>query len=102
MPQVMVRYTVQPDQVAQNEELVRAVYEELATAAPDGLQYATFKLPDGVTFVHIAQHAEDNPLRNVEAFQKFQEGIRDRCDEPPVATELVQIGSYRFFEAGDR
>jgi hypothetical protein len=98
MPQVMVTYKVQPDRVAENEELVRAVYEELAVAAPDGLQYATFKLPDGVTFVHIAQHAEDNPLRAVEAFQRFQEGIRERCEEPPVATELDEIGSYRFFE----
>ena len=99
MPQVMVRYTVRPDRVAENEELVRAVYEELAAAGPDGLQYATFKLPDGVTFVHVAQQAEDNPLRGVAAFQRFQEGIQDRCDEPPVATELQEIGSYRFFEA---
>src|SRR3954466_15699833 len=99
MPQVMVRYRVHPDRVAENEELVRAVYEELSTARPEGLQYATFKLPDGVTFVHVAQHAEENPLRAVAAFQRFQEGIRDRCDEPPVATELQEIGSYRFFEA---
>lgn len=98
----MVRYKVQPDRVAENEELVRAVYEELAAAAPDGLQYATFKLPDGVTFVHVAQHAADNPLRTVEAFQRFQEGIRDRCDEPPVAMELEEIGSYRLFDAGMR
>jgi hypothetical protein len=99
MPQVMVRYTVKPDRVAENEQLVRAVYDELAATKPEGLQYATFKLPDGVTFVHVAQHAEVNPLRMVAAFQSFQEAIRDRCDEPPVATELEEIGSYRFFEA---
>jgi hypothetical protein len=99
MPQVMVRYKVQPNRVEENEELVRTVYEELAATTPDGLAYATFKLPDGVTFVHIAQHADDNALRVVEAFQRFQEGIRDRCDEPPVVTELQEIGSYRFFEA---
>src|SRR5439155_1434988 len=81
MPQVMVRYKVKPERVTENEQLVRAVYEELATASPDGLQYATFKLPDGLTFVHIAQHAADNPLRTVAAFQRFQEEIRDRCDE---------------------
>jgi hypothetical protein len=95
----MVRYKVKPDRVAENEQLVRAVYEELAAAEPDGLRYATFKLPDGVTFVHVAQHAADNPLRRVAAFQRFQEAIQDRCDEPPVATELEEIGSYRFFEA---
>jgi hypothetical protein len=102
MPQVMVRYTVKPDRVAENEALVRAVYDELEALAPDGLQYATFKLPDGVTFVHVAQHAEDNPLRSVAAFERFQEGIRERCDEPPVVTELEEVGSYRFFGANAR
>ena len=30
------------------------------------------------------------------AFQ-FQAGIRDRCDEPPVAQAFTEVGSYRFF-----
>jgi hypothetical protein len=103
MRRVMVRYTVKPDQVETNEELVRAVYEELGRTAPDGLRYATFKQADGVSFVHIATvDAADgqNPLGRVEAFARFQDGIADRCDEPPVATELTEIGSYRFH--GDR
>ena len=54
MTRVMVRYQVKPEQVARNEELVRAVYEELHRVEPGGLRYATFKLPDGVTFVHLA------------------------------------------------
>ena len=97
MPDVMVRYRVRPERVAENEELVRAVYEELAATRPEGLSYATFKLPDGVTFVHVARHDQDNPLPKTRAFQRFQEAIRDRCDEPPVATELEEIGSYRMF-----
>ena len=99
MPQVMVRYRVHPDRVAENEELVRAVYDELATSQPDGLQYATFKLPDGVTFIHLAQHGEPNPLATTAAFARFQEGIKDRCDEPPVVAHVEEVGSYRFFEA---
>ncbi len=95
MRQVMVQYRVHPDRVAENEELVRAVYDELAASQPDGLRYATFKLPDGVTFVHVARHDEPNPLAGVAAFQAFQAGIRDRCDEPPVVTELHEVGSYR-------
>ncbi len=98
MRNVMVRYRVHPDRVAENEELVRAVYDELAAAQPDGLRYATFKLPDGVTFVHLAQHGEPNPLSTTAAFQRFQEGIRGRCDEPTAVTELHEVGSYRFFE----
>ena len=98
MKRVMVRYKVQPDQVEANEHLVRDVYEELARTRPEGLRYGTFKLDDGVSFVHLAVHAEDNPLRHVEAFGRFQEGIRDRCDEPPTVLELDEIGSYRLME----
>jgi hypothetical protein len=99
MPQVMVRYRVHPDRVAENEQLVRDVYDELVVSKPDGLRYATFKLPDGVTFVHLARHDEPNPLSSSAAFQRFQEEIAARCDEPPTVTQLDEVGSYRFFEA---
>ena len=35
-----------------------------------------------------------NPLLALAAFKAFQEGIRDRCVEPPVVTELTVVGSY--------
>ena len=54
MRQVMVRYKVKPERVEENEELVRAVYDELGRTEPAGLRYATFKLDDGVSFVHLA------------------------------------------------
>jgi hypothetical protein len=97
---VMVRYKVKPDRVAENEELVRAVYDELHRIQPAGLRYATFKLDDGVSFVHLAStETEDgrNRLSDLPAFKRFQENIGERCDEGPVATELREIGSYRFF-----
>jgi quinol monooxygenase YgiN len=91
----MVRYRVKPDQAARNEELVRAVYDELHRTQPAGLRYATFRMQDGVTFVHLAEHEDaESPLTELAAFAKFQEGIRARCDEPPVATELHEIGSF--------
>ena len=97
MRQVMVRYRVKPGEVAENERLVRDVYAELADRQPEGLRYATFKLDDGVSFVHLATQAgEHNPLAEVEAFGRFQAGIGDRCDEPPVVTELEEVGSFRF------
>ena len=98
MKRVIVRYRVKPERVAENEELVRGVYAELHEAAPDGLRYGTFRLEDGVSFVHIAEHGDDNPLRQIAAFQRFQEGIGDRCDEPPVAVEMREIGTYRLLE----
>ena len=98
MKRVLVRYRVKPDQVAENEELVRGVYEELERAQPGGFHYATFKLGDGVSFVHMASQAgERSPLADIAAFTRFQEDIRARCDEPPVVTELEEVGSFRFF-----
>jgi hypothetical protein len=97
MRQVMVRYKVTPDRVAENEALVRAVYDELHRTEPAGLRYATFRLDDGVSFVHVAETDDgQNPLTEVEAFARFQEGIRDRCEEPPTVTALHEVGSFRF------
>jgi len=94
----MVRYAVKPEAVSTNEELVREVYEALAVARPDGFRYATFKVDDGVSFAHVAEHEDGaNPLAEIGAFRRFQEGLSERCDVPPVVTELSEIGSYRFF-----
>ena len=100
MKRVMVGYKVKPDQVQANEALVRAVFEELHREQPAGFGYATFKLDDGVSFVHIVDESGDkgNSLADVKAFAKFREAIRDRCDEPPVATELHEVGNFRFFD----
>jgi quinol monooxygenase YgiN len=97
MRQVIVRYRVKPDRVEENEALVRAVYEELHQTEPEGLRYATFRLEDGVSFLHLAITEDgQNPLQQVAAFQRFQENVRDRCEEPPVVTEIRTVGSYRL------
>jgi hypothetical protein len=99
MQRVMVRYKVKPDRVQENEELVRAVYEELGRTQPAGLRYATFRSADGVSFVHLAETADErNPLRDVEAFGRFQANVRDRCEELPIVTELHLVGSFGLFE----
>ena len=38
---------------------------------------------------------ERNPLAESEAFARFQADVRDRCEEPPVVTELHEVGAYR-------
>ena len=97
MKQVMVRYTVAPERVEENEALVRAVYEELARTAPGGLRYATFKLDDGVTFVHLAVHdGEAGALTELPAFRAFRRELRDRVVDGPVLAELDRIGAYRL------
>ena len=92
----MVRYKVRPDRADENVALVKAVYEQLAREQPDGLHYATFRLPDGVSFMHLVIET-DQPgriLNEVAAFSAFVTDIASRCDEPPVATEISLVGSY--------
>lgn len=99
MKQVMVRYTVKPERVEENEELVRAVYDELRRVTPAGLRYATFKLDDGVTFVHLAMHDGDaGALTELTAFRAFQRDLRDRTEEGPVVSALEPVGAFRLLE----
>jgi hypothetical protein len=62
------------------------------------VSYATFRLNDQVTFVHVVQVQQDpSPLLAVKAFGEFQAGIADRVDQAPVVEKLTEVGSYRFF-----
>jgi hypothetical protein len=99
MADVVVRYKVKPERVEENERLVQRVYTELAETAPEGLRYATFRLDDGVSFVHIASITTadgSNPLRAIAAFAEFGRDIAERCDEPPVVQDSQLVGSYGF------
>ena len=96
MGSTMVRYKVRPDRADENEALVKSVYEQLGRERPEGLHYATFKLPDGVSFMHVVFET-DQPgriLGEVAAFKAFTAEIERRCEEPPVATEIALVGSY--------
>ena len=97
MRQVMVRYRVKPERVDENEELVRAVYEELHERDKGGLRYVTFRLDDDVTFVHVAREEDSdgrNSLTELPAFKKFP---REHCRpvrQPPHLSVLREVGSY--------
>lgn len=98
MPATVVRYRTKPDRADENQAFVEKVFAELNTSRPDGLRYMTFRLADGVTFVHVALTADDapNPLAATAAFAAFQEAIADRCEEQPVAVAASVVGAYRF------
>ncbi len=103
MRSVMVRYRVKPDRVAENERLIEAVYDELRSTRPDGLAYATFRLANGVSFVHIAREEDGGGptrLSSVAAFRRFQEGIADRLEEGPEVSVLHEVGWFRLLGNG--
>jgi hypothetical protein len=96
MKTIMVRYKTSEGQADANEALVRAVFDELGARAPGAIRYASYRLADRVTFIHIAslETGEENPLTALASFKAFQGRLKDRCVEPPVVTELTVVGSY--------
>jgi hypothetical protein len=93
----VIRYKTKPEQAEENERLVRNVFAELTKDGPEGLRYATLRLDDGVSFVHVAMIESENPLMSSEAFGAFQSGVNDRCEEGPSAADATVVGSYRMF-----
>jgi hypothetical protein len=96
MRTVVVRYKVKPGMAAENERLIGEVFAQLARERPQGLRYQSFKLADGVSFMHVAssESAEANPLPKLEAFKVFLSGIKERCEEAPATTEMQVVGAY--------
>jgi hypothetical protein len=93
----LVSYKTRPDAAEENSRLVERVFAELAATDPGGLRYASFRLADGVSFMHVViQENDDNPLPGLAAFAEFQRGIGDRCVAPPTRVELSVVGAYRL------
>ena len=95
----VVRYRTKPDRAEENVALIEKVFAELDASRPGGLRYASFRLADGVSFVHVAEVDTadgSNPLTQTAAFQEFLREIGDRCEEGPIASDATLVGSYRF------
>ena len=93
----VIRYRTKPEHADENERLVRNVFAELAEHRPEGLRYATFRLDDGVSFVHVAvTDGEETPLTSSPAFAAFQSAIGERCAEGPILAEATVIGNFNL------
>ena len=97
MRRMLIRYKTKPELADTNAALVAAVFAELKAARPDGVRYLTLRLEDG-TFVHFVETEDDaaGVLPGLAAFKAFQNGIRDRCIEPPQPGSATIVGNYRM------
>jgi hypothetical protein len=98
MRSIVVRYETKPEHADENERLVEAVFAELRAKAPTHFGYATFRLDDGVSFVHVMQEYEpgDLALNDLPAFQAFTAGVGERCAVPPDAKGAKVVGAYNL------
>ena len=97
MAVTVVRYKTHPDRADENQALVEEVFAELHADHPQGLRYTTYRLEDGVSFVHVAEvDTADgvNPLTQTSVFGQFLADIAARCEEPPVAASATVVGAY--------
>ncbi|NRQ31866.1 hypothetical protein HII36_08435 [Nonomuraea sp. NN258] len=94
---VLVKYQVKEESADANQHLVEQVFQQLHAEDPGGLRYATLRLADGVTFVHIALiEGDDDPLSRLSAFGEFRQGLEDRVADGPGRTDATLVGAYRF------
>ncbi len=94
MTRVMIRYKVKREYLARELELLRAVYEELQSTQPAGLGYASFQLDDEVSFVEFAVTDAPGRFSQLESFRHYRATLDERCEEPPVVTELHEVGAF--------
>src|SRR5258705_11811890 len=93
----LIRYKTKPEFADENQRLVEKVYEELGARDPGGVHYATFRLADGVTFLHVftTDSADrSKTLGSIAAFAEFQRDRAQRCAAGPVPQGLPLFGSH--------
>jgi hypothetical protein len=91
----VIRYVTKPECAVENVSLIRAVFADLDAQKPEGVQYKSFRLEDGLTFVHVVTlTGEGNPLLASQAFQTFSSTVAERCTEGPTVLEATTLGDY--------
>lgn len=94
----MSQTRVKADQLAAIDAAGKRVLEALEREQPQGIRYATFQRPDGVSFVTLVAIDDgiDNPLLALPEYQAFVKNYKTWIAEPPTAELLTVGGSYRF------
>jgi hypothetical protein len=97
MKRTLIRYRTKPELADRNAALIANVFAELKALSPEGIRYLSLRLEDG-GFVHFVEAEADaaGVLTGLPAFKAFQEGIRDRCIEPPQPGSAIIVGNYRM------
>ena len=94
----MIEYQAKAENV---DKVLSAAKEFVAGIAADndpGVRYRSFRKNDGVSFVHIAELADDaakDRLQSTEHFKKFSGMLPDLCAEGPSAQKLELVADSR-------
>jgi hypothetical protein len=98
MQRILIRYKTRPETTEQNQHLIEDVFAELQLKSPEGIRYMALRLGDG-SFLHFVETGDgDNTLSGMDAFRRFQSGVRERCIELPQRNEATVVGNYRMLD----
>lgn len=99
MKVMLSRTKVKPDQLEAIKAAGDRVLEGLEREQPQGVRYATFQLPDGLSFITLiaVDDGIENPLLALPEHKAFREGFKTWIAEPPIAEEATVGVSYRVF-----
>ncbi|MGZ3518429.1 MAG: hypothetical protein ACXVAM_14770 [Vulcanimicrobiaceae bacterium] len=101
MRYTIVQYKVKPENVNENTQLIRAVFQELHDKRPEGLRYVSLAHADG-RFVHIVEETgAEASLTALSAFNNFRNGIHKRVLEKPQVMEVTVVGDYHMLNRAD-
>ena len=95
----IVRYTAKPERADENEQLSRAVFDELRVKTPPGVAYALCRAGDEFVHLFINFDADESePVTGLPSFKAFETDAVSRWLAPPVATRLSVnvVASYGF------
>jgi quinol monooxygenase YgiN len=95
----MVRAKIKTGKTAELEKATQEMFAAIEAAQPQGVRYASCKVPDGETYVILLglDDDNDNPLLAIPAFNEVQDNVKNWIAEPPVVEQLTLVGSYRLF-----
>ncbi len=99
MKAVKVQYTVKPAYVETNKANIQKVMDKLRENPIKGMQYASFLLDDGQTFVHINM-ADDqetlDKLQEVTEFNAFRRALKASEPVTPPKSENLNLVAAGF------
>ena len=95
----IVRYTVKPEAIGENEALCKAVFDEARAKQPKDVAYALFR--KGGEFIHVFMNfAEDDSeaITGLPSFKSFGKDLPSRCliEPKPERLSVEAVERYGF------
>jgi hypothetical protein len=99
---IMIRGKLKAETVAEADAAADKMFAAINAAKPEGVKYASTRLPDGVTAVAFLVvdgpfDPASNPLAAIPEFKEFQAQLPDWLAEPSTIEQLTVVGSYDLF-----